>query len=143
MFLEKGLLRYFTIKEGLEVNKFFTIAPYLFTSQNSYFQRKESKEYIQTIEPSIVWQITYDQNQALLELPSWNKFARKLTQEVQYFTECILEDLQSESAESRYKRIMTNHPEYLKRIPLKHLASFLGIAPQSLTRIRKKVMLTQ
>lgn len=138
-FLESGLLRYFVLKEGNEVTKFFTIAPYFFTSQASFNSKKPANEYIQTIEPSIVWETSYEQNEALLKLKSWNNFARKIIKEVQFFTEEILEELQAETAENRYKKILNNQPELLQRIPLKHLASFFGVAPQSLSRIRRKL----
>lgn len=138
-FLEKGLLRFFILKDGVEVTKFFTVAPYFFTSQNSFNSRKPSTEYIQTIEKSVVWEIGFEENQKLLKLPAWNNFARKITQEVQFFTEEILEELQTETAANRYSKMLSNQPELLQRIPLKYLASFLGVAPQSLSRIRKKM----
>ena len=137
-FLESGLLRYFILKDGIQVTKFFTIAPYCFTSQASFNTKTPSKENIQAIEESIIWETTYEENYKLLELKSWNLFARKITQEVQFFTEEILEELQSETAEKRYIKILNTQGELLKRIPQKILASYLGIAPQSLSRIRKK-----
>jgi len=137
-FLESGLLRFFILREGKEVTKFFTIAPYCFTSQASFNSKKSANEYIQTIEKSIVWETTYEENEKLLELKSWNSFGRKLTQEVQFFTEEILEALQTETAENRYAKLLQYQPELLQRVPLKYLSSFFGIAPQSLSRIRKK-----
>ncbi len=139
-FLESGLLRYFIVKDGEEKNKFFTIAPYFFTSQYSFNNQTPAKETIQAIEDSIIWETTLEKNHQLLELSSWNQFAQKITQEVQFFTEEILEELQTETAENRYLKLLNSQPELLQRIPLKHLASYLGIAPQSLSRIRKKVM---
>jgi len=88
-FLESGLLRYFILRDGIELNKFFTIAPYCFTSQASFNSKKPSK-------------------------------------------------LQSETAENRYLKMLNNQGDLLQRLPLKHLASYLGIAPQSLSRIRRK-----
>ncbi|MEM6842134.1 MAG: Crp/Fnr family transcriptional regulator [Bacteroidota bacterium] len=139
-FLESGLLRYYIVRDGDEKNKFFTIAPYFFTSQYSFNNQTPAKETIQAIEDSMVWETTRQENQQLLQLASWNRFARKITQEVQFFTEEILEELQTETAENRYLKLLDNQPELLQRIPLKYLASYLGIAPQSLSRIRKKVM---
>ncbi|WKN43070.1 Crp/Fnr family transcriptional regulator [Tunicatimonas pelagia] len=139
-FLESGLLRYFIVKDGEEKNKFFTVAPYFFTSQYSFNNQAPARETIQAIEDSVIWETTYRENQRLLQLTSWNQFAQKITQEVQFFTEEILEELQTETAENRYIKLLNHQPELLQRIPLKHLASFLGIAPQSLSRIRKKVM---
>ncbi len=139
-FLETGLLRYFLNKDGNEVTKFFTTAPYCFTSQASFNQEKPTTENIQAIEKAIVWQITLQQSNALFELKSWTNFARKIIQEVQYFTEEILEEMQTETAEFRYKKMLKNDPQLANRIPLKYLASYFGIAPQSLSRIRKKII---
>jgi CRP-like cAMP-binding protein len=136
-FLESGLLRYFITKDGNEVTKFFTIAPYCFTSQVSFNQQKPATENIQALEKSIIWQITLQQSNELFELKSWTTFARKIIQEVQFFTEEILEEIQTETAAFRYEKMLTENPSLANRIPLKYLASFFGIAPQSLSRIRK------
>ncbi|GMQ25398.1 Crp/Fnr family transcriptional regulator [Algoriphagus sp. oki45] len=138
-FLESGLLHFYINKEGNNITKFFTEAPYFFTSQASFNSQKPANENIQSIEKSIVWQISYRHTNDLYKLKSWTDFARKIIQEVQFFTEEILEELQTETAEFRYKKMLVNEPELLKRIPLKILASYLGIAPQSLSRIRKKL----
>jgi CRP-like cAMP-binding protein len=138
-FVESGLLRFYINKDGNDITKFFTDAPYFFTSQVSFNYQKPALENIQAIEKSVVFQITYKQSNELFKLKSWSEFGRRITQEVQFFTEEILEQLQTETAESRYERMLRNNPQLLQRIPLKHLASYLGIAPQSLSRIRKKL----
>ena len=138
-FLESGLLRYFINKNGNEINKFFTEAPYCFTSQVSFNAEKPATENIQALEKSVVWQATSKEVNELLEFKSWNTFVRKLIQEVQFYTEEILEEIQTETAEQRYEKMLLNEPEFVQRVSLKHLASYLGIAPQSLSRIRKKI----
>jgi CRP-like cAMP-binding protein len=138
-FVESGLLRFYINKDGNDITKFFTDAPYFFTSQVSFNTQKPAFENIQAIEKSIVFQISYKQSNELFRLKSWSEFGRKITQEVQFFTEEILEQLQTETAEFRYERMLKNNPKLLQRIPLKHLATYLGIAPQSLSRIRKKL----
>lgn len=138
-FIEKGLLRYFLIKDGTEVTKFFTDAPYCFTSQVSFTAEKPSPESIQAIEDAVIWQTTLQQATALLELKSWNTFIRKLIQEVQFYTEELLQQLQTQTAEHRYEQMLLRQPDLVQRIPLKYLASYFGIAPQSLSRIRKKI----
>ena len=139
-FIESGLLRYYIHKDGNDITKFFTEAPYCFTSQVSFTAEKPAVENIQAIENSIIWQTTLEQANDLLALKSWNTFIRKLLQEVQYYTEEILQEIQTETAEKRYEKILTNQPDLVQRVPLKHLASYLGIAPQSLSRIRKKTV---
>ena len=142
-FLETGLLRYFLNKDENEVTKFFTFAPYCFTSQFSFNSEKPATENIQALEKSIIWQITLKQSNELFELKSWTIFAQKIIQEVQFYTEEILEEIQTETAESRYQKMLKNDNELTNKIPLKHLASFLGIAPQSLSRIRKKLIIKE
>lgn len=139
-FIERGLLRYFIWKDGKDVTKFFTEAPYCFTSQVSFSTEKPANESIQALEKSLVWQTTLQQANELLELKSWNTFIRKLIQEVQFYTEEILQEIQTETAEQRYVKMLTQEGDFVQRIPLKYLASYLGIAPQSLSRIRKKIL---
>lgn len=138
-FLEKGLLRFFVWKDGLDITKYFTDVPYVFTSQKSFNQQVPALESIETLEDSIIWQMSYEDAQRLLELKSWSTFIRLLIQEVQTYTEEILEALQTQTAEQRYKLLLQQDADLLQRVPLKHLASYLGIAPQSLSRIRKKM----
>lgn len=138
-FVESGLLRYYILKDGKELTKFFTEAPYCFTSQVSFTSKKPAAETIQAIEHCVLWQTGLEQANALLALPSWNTFIRKLLQEVQSYTEDILQELQTETAESRYQKLLAQNPTLLQRIPLQYLASYFGIAPQSLSRIRKKL----
>ena len=138
-FLETGLLRFFITKDGNEIIKFFTDAPYCFTSQYSFNNQIPATENIQAIETSIVWQISLAKSNELLTLKTWSNFAKKIIQEVQFLTEEILEDIQTETAEARYEKMLIHNPNLLSRLPLKYLASYLGIAPQSLSRIRKKI----
>lgn len=139
-FLERSLLRFHTLKDGNDVSKFFTEAPYCFTSQRSFALQVPAEDGIESLEESTLWQMRRADAYRLPELPNWSTFIRTLVQEVQYFTEQILEDIQSETAERRYQKLLEQEPELVQRVPLKHLASFLGIAPQSLSRIRKKLL---
>lgn len=138
-YLEKGLLRFFVWKDGLDITKYFTDVPYVFTSQKSFNQQAPAQESIETLEDSIIWQMSYEDAHRLLELKSWSTFIRLLVQEVQTYTEEILEALQTQTAEQRYKMLLHQDADLIQRVPLKHLASYLGIAPQSLSRIRKKM----
>ncbi len=138
-FLEQGLLRYCVNRDGKDVTKYFTEPPYCFTSQRSFSQMLPAQESIVALEDSYVWEMSREDAFRLLEVsPSWNTFVRQLIQEVQHYTELILDDLQNYTAEERYIRMMQERDSLLGKVPLKHLASYLGIAPQSLSRIRKR-----
>jgi CRP-like cAMP-binding protein len=140
-FLESGLLRFFILKNGNDITKYFTDIPYCFTSIKSFEAQKPATESIETLEDTVLWAMTFDSVQSLQTLlPAWNTFSRKLVQEVQTYTDEILEELQTETAENRYKKILFDNDPLLHRVPLKYIASYLGIAPQSLSRIRKSAM---
>ncbi len=139
-FLESGLLRFFILKNGNDITKYFTDIPYCFTSIQSFEAQIPAKESIETLEDTVLWAMTSENVRSLFSLPSWNTFARKLIQEVQTYTDEILEEMQTETAENRYKKMLFEHDPLLQRVPLKHIASYLGIAPQSLSRIRKSTM---
>ena len=139
-FFESGLLRFFYNIDGQDVTKTFTIAPYCFTSKISFRNQSPAGESIQALEKTVVWRITYEQYKNLEKLNSWNIFMRKLLNEIQEFTEKLMLESKTQTAESRYQYLLDNYPaDLLQKIPLKHLASFLGIAPQSLSRIRNNL----
>lgn len=138
-FLENGLLRYFVWRDGRDITKFFTTAPYCFTSQRSFTQELPATENIESLSESRLWSLDRTTAFELLKYPAWSTFVRLLIQEVQFYTEQILEEIQQETAEQRYRKMLHSGDPLLQQVPLKHLASYFGIAPQSLSRIRKKV----
>lgn len=137
-FLEEGLIRFYINNDGEELTKFFTAAPYCFTSKDSFRLQKPAEESIQTLTDVVVWQTNLNLANELLELKSWSTFTRKFVHEVQSYTEELMLEIKTETAEERYKKLLVKHPDLLQHIQLKHLSSFLGIAPQSLSRIRRR-----
>jgi len=137
-FLEEGFLRYYILKEGKDISKFFTEAPYCFTSQRSFTKNIPTEDNIEALKDSIVWEMNRADAFALLEIFNWSEFVRKLVQEVQFYTEQILEKIKNKTAEELYITMIQENDSILTNVSLKHIASYLGIAPQSLSRIRKK-----
>ncbi len=138
-FLESGLIRFFNIVDGTDLTKTFTIAPYCFTSRTSFRKQTPSKEGIECLEETIVWRTSFSQYQNLAKIEKWNTFIRMITNEIQEFSEELFLETKTITAENRYLKLLDKYPaEIIDKIPLKHLSSFLGIAPQSLSRIRKK-----
>lgn len=137
-FIEEGLFRNYIVNDGDDTTIFFIEAPYCITSRLSFLNQSPTKENIQALEKSVIWEITWKQYNELIKLNSWRFFTRKILNEVQNITEERLFANLTETAELRYTKLLKHQPELINRIPLKHLASYLGIAPQSLSRIRKK-----
>lgn len=139
-FLEEGFLRFYIFVEGEKVSKFFTEPPYCFTSQRSFTNDIPTNDNIEVLKDAIVWEISKEDAFNLLSIPNWSEFVRKLIQEVQFYTEQILEEAQTNTAEKRYIKMLQDGHPILQNAPLKDIASYLGIAPQSLSRIRKKYL---
>lgn len=138
-FLEKGLVRFSINKDGNDITKFFTLAPFCFTSKESFRYQKPAVESIETITGCRIRQMNWNDANELLRLPSWTTFTRMFVHHVQQYTEELLMENKTETAELRYQKLVDKYPDIINEIPLKHLASYLGIAPQSLSRIRKKI----
>ena len=139
-FLDRGLLRFFQWIDGEDKTKFFTFEQQLFTAQQSYHTQQPARETIQALEDSTILFIHYEDAQLLAqELPAWSALIQQIRLQVSGWTEALLMESLNETAEQRYRRMLAEHPQRTQQIPLKHLASYLGIAPESLSRIRKKI----
>jgi CRP-like cAMP-binding protein len=139
-FLENGLLRYFYNIDGNEVVKTFTFPPFCFTSEVSFINQRPAYESIQAIENSTVWQTNYKQYRVLEKLASWNKFMYSLLNEIDRYSKIMIVHLKTQTPEQRYLWLTQNYPQsLLQRIPQKYMASFLGVTPQSLCRIKNKL----
>jgi CRP/FNR family transcriptional regulator, anaerobic regulatory protein len=138
--LESGLIRFYYTIDGNDITKTFTIAPYCFTSRTSFRKHTPSLEGIQALEKTVTWQITYDRYSLLEHFASWNMFMKRILNEIQEFADQLYMQSKTMTAEARYKELLLHYPPGLiQKIPLKHLSTFLGIAPQSLSRIRQKI----
>lgn len=143
-FLESGLIRFYNTIDGTELTRTFTIAPYCFTAKISFRKQQASNEGIEALEETVVWQIDFHNYKKLEAVHTWNIFMRKLLNEIQEFSESFYLDIRTLTAEERYLKILDEYPpELVQKIPLKHLSTFLGVAPQSLSRIRKKIQNNQ
>ncbi len=139
-FFEQGLIRFFCTVDGEDVTKAFGVAPYCFTSKVSFRNQTSANEGIQALESTIVWCITYEQYKKLEQIASWNRFMHRLINEIQEYMENRLLESKVYTAEENYQNLLERYPASLmQKIPLKYLASFLGVAPQSLSRIRNKL----
>lgn len=73
------------------------------------------------------------------EIPIFERFFRILTQNALIQHQRRILNIYSESAEERYLKLVKEHPDIAQSVPQHYLASFLGIKPQSLSRIRKQI----
>ncbi|MGF7139877.1 Crp/Fnr family transcriptional regulator [Roseimarinus sediminis] len=139
-FFEQGLIRFYCNIDGTDITKAFAHAPYCFTSKISFRNQSPANESIQALEKTIVWKINYQQYRKLEKINTWNVFMRMLLNEIQEYTEKRMLESKIHTAEKNYEILLQRYPPGLiQKLPLKYLASFLGIAPQSLSQIRTKL----
>lgn len=136
----KGLLRAYYIKDDAEICSRFMEEDRIVISVNSFYTRKPGYEFIETLEPSTLARIHYDRLQQIYrDYIEFNFIARSLTEH--YFTESEqrLYLLRKQTAEERYLFFMQNNSSLMQRVPLKYIATYLGMNLETLSRIRKKI----
>jgi CRP-like cAMP-binding protein len=139
-FIEKGIMRSYTNNlEGDDVTTAFYSENSFASDLLSFFNRSPSREYIQAITDCETWYITYDDMQESFHtMPEFRELGRlKLVNSYSVLKERMLSMLQ-QTAEQRYSDLINSNPEIFQHVPLKYIASYLGITDTSLSRIRKE-----
>lgn len=137
--IKKGCFRIFYLRDGFEYNSWFAFENTVTTEMLSFINQTPSVYSVQAIEDAEVFSISYKDLQDLYSsISNFQHFGLKLNEFIVARVISILAACQFETPENRYKSIM-NDTNYTQRIPLKDLASFLGITPNSLSRLRKRM----
>jgi len=139
-FVTKGLMRYYINHDGEEKTYAFSQENQYVCNYESFLPQSPSSKIIQALEDSDVFVISHSDLQLLYaKVREGERYGRIAIEAV--FLQ-ILKDINSfytETPEVRYKRFLTNHPDLQQRISQYHIASFVGVKPQSLSRIRKRI----
>ncbi len=142
-FIEKGLLRLYYLNDGKEVTNCFCKQNTITTSYKSLITQQESDIAIQAVEESKLIILSYDSLQKLFNKDLFWQQVGRLAAENEFITsESHNRFLRDLSATDRYLHILNNDKELLQRVPLNHLATYLQIAPETLSRIRNKIIRT-
>jgi CRP-like cAMP-binding protein len=140
-FVNKGYFRIYADVNGEEITNYFSFENTYATDYASFLTRKPSSENIVAMEDAEVLQLNYSNMQMLYDkVPSWQKFGRLMAEHVYLIAVERTKSLLYNSPEALYLKIMEEFPEIIERVPLQYIASFMGIQPESLSRIRKRVM---
>ncbi|MDH7460505.1 Crp/Fnr family transcriptional regulator [Chitinophagaceae bacterium 26-R-25] len=139
-FIEKGIVRsYIYDIEGNEVTTAFYTKNTFAADLLSFFKRAPAREYIQAITDCETWFITYEDMQTSFHtIPEFREFGRlNIVNQYGILKERMLSMLQ-ETAEQRYSHLISSSAEIFQDVPLKYIATYLGITDTSLSRIRKE-----
>uniref|UniRef100_UPI0040481DF7 Crp/Fnr family transcriptional regulator n=1 Tax=Roseivirga sp. TaxID=1964215 RepID=UPI0040481DF7 len=140
-FVVEGCFKMYMVDaNGKEHNLQFAIENWWIGDIGSFHSEQPSKLYIEAIENSVILQINKeDQLKLFVEYPKFNRIFRVLTENALVSAQRrILQNISS-SAEERYLDFMERHPHFFNRISNVQIASYLGVTPEFLSNIRKKL----
>ncbi|WP_163326262.1 Crp/Fnr family transcriptional regulator [Draconibacterium mangrovi] len=139
-FVKEGLLRNFYDKGHKEISEWFTFEKSFCFSIMSYFEGTPSYLAIQCLEDSEVISIS---GEGFMKLQKCNfeiaNFAFFLISRSLILSQQRMLSIQFETALQRYEKLLDEHPTILHRVPLHYIASYLGITPETLSRIRNQI----
>ncbi|MCX2743330.1 Crp/Fnr family transcriptional regulator [Mangrovivirga sp. M17] len=140
-FLEKGYMRSFIFnEEGEEVTTNIYSAPCFVNDFLSFFKQQPTRQIYQTLSPCSFWETSIDHVQANFHnIPEFREFSRLLFVINYHELNERLIEMASQKAETRYVNLLEKKPEIFQHVPLKIIASYLGITDSSLSRIRKEI----
>jgi CRP-like cAMP-binding protein len=139
-FIVKGCLRsYYVDDKGLEHIYQIRLDNSWISDLESFFSQKPSKYYIESLEDTEYLRISHDRLERLYaEVPQLERYFRILFQKAYVNALTRLNDTMWVSAVDRYNQMLKEQSDIFQRVPLVYIASYLGITPESLSRIRRK-----
>lgn len=140
-FVEKGLLRLYAVDEkGTERIMQFAFEGWWVSDHHSFTTGERAMYNINALEDSELLLLTRETEEALLQrIPKFERFFRILLQNSLIATQRRLISSVTQTAEERYRELIQRNPNILQRLPQHMMASYLGITPETLSRIRKQM----
>lgn len=135
-----GIGRCFLNKKEKEIPVNFLFENDYLTSYESFLTREPSKYSIQAMTDMVLLRATHDSFLHFFEHSSIGNFLGRISAEALYLSKARRElSLLTESAEERYLKLLKTDKNLLQKVPLKYIASSIGVTTQTLSRIRKRI----
>lgn len=139
-FVVKGCMRLFCWKDGVELSTYFFTENMFAGTYDSFISRKRTRIALETLEDTTVLALSHQSIEELYKVfPKMNEFIRKSIEQRFVILHDLFTSYLLNSPEERYINLLNENPDLLNRIPQHLIASFLGVTPVSLSRIRNRV----
>ena len=139
-FISKGIIRLYIPREESDLTFGFLFDNEFVTAYDSLLTQSPSEYQIETLTETILWKISNKDLQEVYErTDSGNIIGRKMAENMFLIKSKRELSLLSKTAEERYLDLFSDRPKLLQQIPLKYIASYIGVTPQALSRIRKRI----
>ena len=136
-FVDRGMVRQYYYKNGRDVTEHFSYEGRIVVCIESFLKQEPSRLIVEALENSRLYGIPYD---ALHELADKNKeievLFRKIMEHALISSQVYADSQRFENATERYLRLLNTKPEILLRAPMVHVASYLQMSPETLSRVR-------
>lgn len=138
-FVEQGMGRsYYLNEHGKEITQWFFGVGKFMTSADSFFQQTPSLYYLEVLENTIVYSVSKENLDRLFaKYHKMEKLGRLVTIEMLTKITNKINAIQFQTARERYDYMLSEFPDIVYQVPLGHIASYLGMTQETLSRIRK------
>ncbi len=139
-FIVEGVTRICHYKNGVEYTLRFNFPISIFNSYSSFISRTPSLICVEALTELKLFRMSYMDMQTLYnESPAAERVGRRMVELLYVQREMKELQIHTRTAEDYYNELLKTSPDLIEKIPQKHLASYLGITPESLSRIKKKM----
>lgn len=140
-FIEKGIVRFYVpTEEGDEVTFVFAFDGWFMSAYDSFLTQTPCTYNVETLTDTVLWRLAYPDLQTVYATTLVGNTIGRLASEQLFLMQIKREiSLLKDSAEQRYRNLLSEQPHFIQRIPLQYLASYIGITPQALSRIRRRI----
>lgn len=139
-FINKGTVRHFHVKDGNEITCDISLENKFITDYASLTHDKPSTYNFQALSDTELLIIRKEKLLSLYQIcGKYETLGRIMAEQIAQRATDIAMSLASDKPELRYLKVLKQHPDLFQRVPQKYIANFLGIGPESLSRIRKRI----
>lgn len=136
-YIVSGCARAYYLKEGKDISDWFAFEDEFISSIVSFFMNKPSPHYIELLEDSILIEISKGLIEELSDkYHDFERLIRVIVTKTMLSQQKRIVSMQFHNAEQKYENILARHPNITNRVPLMHIASYLGITLETLSRVR-------
>ena len=140
LFISKGIVRLYVPREESDLTFGFLFENEFVTGYDSFLTQTPSEYQIETLTETTLWKISREDLHVVYERTnSGNIIGRKMAENMFLIKSKRELSLLSKTAEERYLDLFSDRPKLLQQIPLKYIASYIGVTPQALSRIRRRI----
>lgn len=141
-FIKNGIVRYYINDDGEEKTYGFSKENEFTCNYESFVPQTPSNQIIQALEDTNIWTISYENLEKFYkEVKQGERFGRIVIEQVFIQTLKDRNSFYTDSPKSRYEKFLKEHLDLQQRLSQYYIASYVGVKPQSLSRIRKRISL--